>query len=135
MRYETIFVKDIEEQVSISSTMEVYKFITNKFIIKIPQVIVLTLDDSFHIIGAYTTQLGKLKEPKIDEHEIFYKAILDKSTRIIVCYTHHQNAIEPSPLLEKVASSLFKSAEVLGITIINQYIISENGYSEIKEDD
>jgi DNA repair protein RadC len=134
MTYEIIYTQEVENGINITSSIDVYKFVKESLDIKKNQVILLTLNDLHRIIGSYIIHVGKLKSETIDHHMIFYKTLLDKSSTIVICYVTDSGILEPSPRIYKIASSLFDAAKILGINILYQLILSENGISRITRD-
>jgi DNA repair protein RadC len=134
MTFETILTGELDKKHNIASAEDVYIFAKNNLDLKREQIVLLTLDDLSRVIGHYVVHIGKIKSEMIDQHLIFYKTILDKSSNIIICYIKESGITEPSPRIYKIASSLNNSAKILEIKISFQLILAENSLSRIKYD-
>lgn len=95
------------------------------------------LDTKNNVIGAHVVAQGAINKAIIHPREVFKRAILNNSARIMICHNHPSGDCSPSVNDEAVTKRLEEAGELLGIDLIDHLIIGhENGemtYCSLKE--
>jgi hypothetical protein len=65
---------------------------------------------------------------------IFYPAIRDNASYIIVCHNHPDGICEPSPQDLAEAEQTQMAGEILGIRIWDEMILTKHGFFSLKRD-
>lgn len=93
--------------------------------------IVLYLDVKNNIIKEETVSIGILDSALIHPREIFKSAIKESAYAIILVHNHPSDDPTPSDNDLEITKRLSKSADILGIKILDHIIISKKGYDNI----
>lgn len=89
---------------------------------------VSTLNGAHEIIHTYEVSRGLVNRTVVHPREVFWFAIKDMASAIIVAHNHPSGNIEPSPEDIDVTTCLQKAGELLGINLLDHLIVSRNGY-------
>jgi DNA repair protein RadC len=130
-------MKESKESVIMSNIAEVYRFVTAKYKEREQQqIILMTLGDSYHLKNSYLIHLGNVKDNAFDIKDICYKAITDKARYIIVCYIRPSSSDSLVPMDGDMpnAEAVFRAAKLINTKVAYQIIISNMGFTEIKND-
>lgn len=95
---------------------------------------VLHLNTKNRLIEKELVALGTLDSSAIHPREVFRKAILNSAKAIITVHNHPSGDPTPSPEDKATWRSLKQAAEIIGIEVLDNLIISPSGnyYSEGK---
>lgn len=77
--------------------------------------------------------IGTLNASLVHPREVFNQAILSHSSHVVVAHNHPSG--DPTPSEEDIATTrrLVAAGEILGITVVDHVIITNNNYSSLKE--
>jgi DNA repair protein RadC len=89
--------------------------------------IALTLDAAHEVISGYVVTLGLANRTIVHPREVFYPAIKDNATAIIVAHNHPSGNCEPSLEDRNVTRRLYDAGRLLGIEVLDSLIVGENG--------
>jgi DNA repair protein RadC len=131
MVVEAVFTKKLSKEVIINETIDVYKLVKRFAKSRQEQCIVVTTDYNNYVIGVHVINIGYTNSTPVAIKEVFYKAIMDNASFVIVCHNHHGYLVEPSERDLKLADQLYKAGTILDIKVKNQLVISEYGFSSI----
>jgi DNA repair protein RadC len=139
MTYETIITKELKEKETpaICNPTEIYRFISLRYKKREqPQMLLFTLGESFIFKNVYIIHTGKVKSDTLDIMDIMLKAIKDKAEYISICYIRPSSSglLRPSNDDYDNAGKIFQAAKIMNITVLNQVIVGDSGYTEIKRD-
>jgi DNA repair protein RadC len=132
MVFEAVFTKKLKKQVIIKDSADVYKLVKQFAKSRQEQCIVVTLDGTRYVLGVHVVNIGYTDGTPVSIKDIFYKAIMDNATYIIVCHNHTGHLLEPSKTDLKFADRLYKAGTILDIIVKDQLVITEYGFSSIK---
>jgi DNA repair protein RadC len=90
--------------------------------------IVITLDGNHHAIRQRAVTIGLVNRTIVHPREIFYPAIVDNASAIVVAHNHPSGALVPSEEDKEVTEVLVKAGEVLGIPVLDHIIIGASDY-------
>ncbi len=91
----------------------------------------LTLDGANRLINKRVITIGILNSSLVHPREVFAEAITDHAASIIVAHNHPSGSLKPSQADLEVTKRLQKSAEILGINLIDHIIITKDNYRSI----
>jgi len=93
--------------------------------------ICLTLDGANRLIAKRTITIGTLTSSLVHPREVFADAITDRAASIIVAHNHPSGSLEASKADIEVTNQLHKAGNVLGITVLDHVIVTNNSYKII----
>jgi DNA repair protein RadC len=96
------------------------------------QFIVATLNGAHEVLALHIATIGLVNKTLIHPREIFYHAIHDMATAIIVAHNHPSGKVEPSEEDIEVTDKLKEVSEIIGIPFLDHIIISKKGYYSFK---
>lgn len=96
------------------------------------RLISILLDSKNKIIGIDLVSVGTLNYSLVHPREVFRKAIAAGSNAIIIAHNHPSNSTDPSPADIKVAKTLEKCGDILGIQLLDSLIITFENSSDEK---
>lgn len=82
----------------------------------------------FHIVSQ-----GTLTESMIHPREVFKVAILNNAKSVVFAHNHPSGDPSPSHADEQVYRTLTDAARLLGIEVIDNFIITRDGYYSFEE--
>jgi DNA repair protein RadC len=132
MIYEAIYTKKVDKKILLLDADDAYRLVKKYTKSRNEQEIVITMDKRRTVLGVHTIHIGTTDSTLVSMKEIFYKAIMDNATCIIVCHNHFGDCIEPSIRDLKAADNIYKAGTIMDIPVKDQLIISEYGYTSIK---
>lgn len=98
--------------------------------------IVITLDAAYEVIKTNVITIGLINRTLVHPREIFRPAIVQSATAIIVAHTHPSGRVEPSADDNRVTKRIKDSAELLGIPLLDDLVVSTRTgayYSNMEE--
>lgn len=95
--------------------------------------ILLCLDVKNQQTCIQTVHIGSLNSSIVHPREILKSAILSNSASIIVAYNHPSEITKPSTEDIEVTKRLEKAGHILGISLLDNLVISSTGYSSLRE--
>jgi DNA repair protein RadC len=98
------------------------------------QFIVVTLNSAHNVIAIHIATTGLVGRTIVHPREVFYHAIHDMASSIIVCHNHPSGQLIPSNEDLEITKRLIEAAEVLGIRFLDHIIISKSGYKSLRQD-
>lgn len=94
--------------------------------------IVLCFDTRNNLISD-DVSVGTLNASLVHPREVFKKAILNNSSHVIVAHNHPSG--DPTPSENDIATTrrLVESGKILGITVVDHIIVTQNSFVSLKE--
>ncbi len=99
------------------------------------ELVAVLLDTANTVIGLTTVSIGSLSASLVDPAQVFKPAILANAASIIVAHNHPSGNREPSREDVQVTKKLTKAAEMLDIPLRDHLIVTEEGYTSLRERD
>ena len=126
-------VSSIKENdlLSPSKIVEWLKF--NVVFSNIEQFMVLYLSKSGKIVKSEILFKGTKDQSLIGVDEILRKAILLKSSAIVICHNHPSGLVEPSDSDKLTTENIRKACEMMSIKLLDHIIISSSSYYSFKQ--
>jgi len=85
------------------------------------------------IISYEVVSIGSLSSSIVHPREVFKAAILANAASVLFVHNHPSGSIEPSIDDMEITKRLCKSAEILGIGVLDHLIITNNDYFSFKQ--
>lgn len=96
-------------------------------------VVALYLNTKNEIIKKDTVFIGSLNSSIAHPREIFNRAISYSAARIILAHNHPSGNVEPSEADLSFTHRMIEAGELLGIEVLDHFIIGENCYLSLRE--
>ena len=71
----------------------------------------------------------------VHPRDVFYEAIKENASAVIVCHNHPSGEVEPSEEDVDCTKKLLEASKIIGIPILDHIIIACNGYFSFMESD
>lgn len=91
----------------------------------------LTLDGANRLIAKRIITIGTLTSSLVHPREVFADAITDRAASIIVAHNHPSGNLEASNADREVTNRLHDAAELIGITMLDHFIVTKSEYTTI----
>lgn len=95
--------------------------------------VALYLDSRAQEVAREVISIGTLNSNLIHPREVFEVAIKHSAAQLILVHNHPSGNSEPSLADIDITKDLFAAARILGIELIDHYIISSSGIRSIKD--
>jgi len=96
--------------------------------------IVLLLDGAHQVIGKpIAVTKGLVNRTMVHPREVFRPAITHNAVAVIVAHNHPSGVNEPSPEDLDITRLLIKAGNVMGIKVLDHFIVSKTGYISIRK--
>jgi len=124
----------IPSKISLTSPQKVADYLREKIgREKKEHFVILLLDSQNNLIRIDDISIGTLNEALVHPREVFEPAIRLLASRMILAHNHPSGDLDPSDEDLKLTQRLQSVGEVLGIPIIDHFIVSCDGYISFSE--
>ena len=93
----------------------------------------VTLNGGHNIIQIHVVSIGTTNSTFVHPREVFYEAIKENASAIIVCHNHPSGEVEPSDEDIECTKKLIEASEIIGIPVLDHIIIDCNSYFSFLE--
>jgi DNA repair protein RadC len=128
MTYEIISERRIKYPEKIADPKNAYLLFKRYTKATKEQFLVLTLNAAHEPISISIVSIGTANRTVVHPREVFYKAIKDMASAIIVCHNHPSGKLEPSEEDMNITNRLNEAGKILGIRVLDHLIISKAGF-------
>ncbi|HBG1195112.1 TPA: DNA repair protein RadC [Clostridioides difficile] len=97
--------------------------------------IILGLSTNNKICIISTISIGTLNSSLVHPREVFKIAILSNCSKIIISHNHPSGNCKPSQEDKNITNRLIDSGNLLGISILDHIIVSDESYFSFKENE
>lgn len=119
----------------ISSPSDVIPFVNHYAMSGKEQFLAVTLNGGHNIIQIHVVSIGTTNSTVVHPRDVFYEAIKENATAVIVCHNHPSGDVEPSEEDIDCTRKLLEASQIIGIPILDHIIIACNGYYSFMESD
>jgi DNA repair protein RadC len=91
------------------------------------------LDTKNRITGAFIVSQGTINNSVVHPREVYKRALLQNSAKIILCHNHPSGVPEPSKEDIDVTEHLVEAGNILGIKVLDHVIVGYRGITSFKE--
>lgn len=95
--------------------------------------IVLTLNGVHKLIKKRVVTIGIANKTIVHPREVFWNAIKDNATAIIIAHNHPSGEVTPSSEDLEITKRIKQSGELLGIEVLDHVIIGKGTYYSFAE--
>lgn len=124
----------IKQNVKITSSLDVYRELSEYVNKKQEYFLVITLDGANHIIEKRVVFVGTLNQSLVHPREVFADAICDRAASIVIAHNHPSGQLTPSDADRRITQRLQEVADMVGIELLDHVIVSKNGYFSFDEE-
>lgn len=131
--YHRMTVNEIK---NVSNPNEVLELFRSQILGPVEKVACLFLNSRNDIIERFifsVMTIGTVDQSAVYPREIIKMAILNNSSRIILCHNHPSNHTNPSPADYAITKVMKDGAKLLGIDLLDHIIIGEDNYYSFQE--
>jgi DNA repair protein RadC len=96
--------------------------------------VALFLNARQQLIHRETISVGTLDANLVHPREVFYPAVQNPVSGVIVAHNHPSGDLSPSSEDKDITDRLKQAGEILGIDLIDHIIVSKEGYKSMKEE-
>ena len=93
----------------------------------------VTLNGGHNIIQIHVVSIGTTNSAVAHPREVFYEAIKENASAIIVCHNHPSGQVEPSEEDIDCTKKLLAASKIIGIPLLDHVIIDCNSYYSFME--
>jgi DNA repair protein RadC len=96
--------------------------------------VALFLNARQQLIHRETISVGTLDANLVHPREVFYPAVQNPVSGVIVAHNHPSGDLSPSSEDRDITDRLKQAGDILGIDLIDHIIVSREGYKSMKEE-
>lgn len=128
------FINIQEPLVYIDSPKRVAEYLMHKIANKLQEhFVVLFLDTKNQVIYEETIFIGSLNTSVVHAREIFKRAILKSSAKIVIAHNHPSGECSPSLQDIDVTNTIYETGQLVGIPLLDHLIIGKGNYFSFKQ--
>lgn len=94
---------------------------------------VMLLDIKSRVKLVEVVSVGTLTSSLVHPRETFRRAIAEGAASIIIAHNHPSGEADPSDEDTKVTKLMFEAGQLLGITMLDHIVFSENGFFSFRD--
>lgn len=96
--------------------------------------ICISLNGTNEVIEKRIVTVGLLDKTQVHPREVFADVITDRAASVILAHNHPSGELKPSNSDLKIHEQLTEAGKILGITVLDQIIISKKGYYSFQDE-
>lgn len=97
--------------------------------------LVICLNPQKEVIKKKIVAIGSISTCNIHQRDVFREAVRSNAAAIIAVHNHPSGHTDPSEADVKTTETILKSAEILGIPLLDHIIVGKYGYFSFLEHD
>lgn len=121
------------EAILIESAANAYDLIAEFKFKKQEHFICISLNGANEVIERRVVTVGLLDRTQVHPREVFADVIADRAAAVIFAHNHPSGNLKPSEPDLNVHRQLTAAAEILGIRVLDNLIVSSKGYLSFRE--
>ena len=94
---------------------------------------ILILNTKHKIVAVHEISRGSLNSSIVHPREVFKPAVLHNAAAIICFHNHPSGDPKPSEEDIEITKRLVEAGKILGIEVLDHIIVSDEGYTSLKE--
>jgi len=95
--------------------------------------IAMVMDPKNNVKGYYTVTIGLADQTIVHAREIFRYAIINNASSIVLAHNHPSGNTNPSADDIRLTADMKEAGKIIGISLLDHVIISENSYFSFRE--
>ena len=128
-----LFKEKSEKEIYINSPEDIVKEVNNIKENKKENLVVLYLNACNKLIYKETVSIGTLNTNLVHPREVFEPALRYLAAQIVLVHNHPSGNTEPSEDDLEVTKRVVETGKILGIKVIDHIIITNNGFTSLKD--
>jgi DNA repair protein RadC len=130
-----IRAEKVEERPVIQNSMDVVNLMQNKIAyLDHEELWVIYLNNSNRILNVVQINKGGISSTEVDVRIVLEKAVVMKSTQIILCHNHPSGSVRPSKADIQLTEKTRKAANILDVLLVDHIIIHKEKYYSFAEE-
>ena len=117
----------------ITSPSDVIPFVNHYAMSGKEHFLAITLNGGHNIIQIHVVSIGTTNSAYAHPREVFYEAIKENASAILVCHNHPSGSVEPSEEDIECTRKLLAASKIIGIPLLDHVIIDCNNYFSFLE--
>ncbi len=117
----------------ITSPSDVIPFVNHYAMSGKEHFLAVTLNGGHNIIQIHVVSIGTTNSAYVHPREVFYEAIKENASAILVCHNHPSGSVEPSEEDIECTRKLLAASKIIGIPLLDHVIIDCNNYYSFLE--
>ena len=117
----------------ITSPSDVIPFVNHYAMSDKEHFLAVTLNGGHNIIQIHVVSIGTTNSAYAHPREVFYEAIKENASAILVCHNHPSGSVEPSEEDIECTRKLLAASKIIGIPLLDHVIIDCNNYFSFLE--
>lgn len=117
----------------ITSPSDVIPFVNHYAMSGKEHFLAVTLNGGHNIIQIHVVSIGTTNSAYAHPREVFYEAIKENASAILVCHNHPSGSVEPSEEDIECTRKLLAASKIIGIPLLDHVIIDCNNYFSFLE--
>jgi DNA repair protein RadC len=134
MTYEIISKRNIRNPKAVSHPDDIYALVKRYAGKRQEHFIVITLNGAHEPVSISIVFIGLVNRTIVHPREVFFQAVRDMASAIIVCHNHPSGRLKPSEQDIEVTRKLSGAGEVMGIPLLDHLIFNKNGYFSFRKE-
>lgn len=122
-----------EDEIVVSGPREAFRQVKEIARARKEHLVALYLDAQNHLLARETVSVGSLNTTRTHPREIFHPAIAANAMGVILAHNHPSGSLAPSQEDVDFTRAIRRAGEILGIGLYDHIIVSEKGYTSLKE--
>ena len=124
----------VKESIKIKEAKDVLPLLTDIAGKQQEYFICISLNGTNEVIEKRIVTVGLLDKTQVHPREVFADVITDRAASVIFAHNHPSGELKPSNSDLKIHERLTEAGKILGITVLDQIIISKKGYYSFQEE-
>ena len=133
MKYEIVSERRVRYQVKIGCARDAYNVLKRYAKCRQEQFIVMTLNCAHEVISINIVSIGLVNRTIVHPREVFYCAIKDSASAIVISHNHPSGQTEASEEDRAITMRLQDASDIIGIPILDHVIITKDTYASLLE--
>jgi DNA repair protein RadC len=134
MTYEIISKRKLKNQEKIVNPEDIYALVKRYAGKRQEHFIVITLNGAHKPVSLSIVFIGLVNRTIVHPREVFFQAVRDMASAIIVAHNHPSGRLAPSEQDLEVTRTLSEAGEVMGINLLDHLIFSKKGYFSFRKE-
>jgi len=122
-----------EEEITVAGPRDAYRQVRDLARARKEHLVALYLDAQNHLLARETISIGSLNTTRTHPREIFQPAIACCAMGLILAHNHPSGSLAASQEDVDFTRAIRRASEILGIGLYDHIIVSEKGFSSLKE--
>lgn len=96
--------------------------------------ICVSLNGAHEVLASRIITIGLVNRTLIHPREVFSDPLMDRACAVLVAHNHPSGQLQPSPEDQEITQRLKATAELVGITLLDHIIFSEEGFYSFSQE-